>query len=519
MDPSPPADEAGVAARGSDRRRSQTIVYMPSAKRQIPPLDDGEEIPPFGLSPASVTVMSNRGRDSGQVGLGTPAPRLRRRGHAWGGMKTLVAASAIGATVAGCIAVEIWMLVEDSDVPGLPPKQASLPQWPKTLPPELRAVMTASEAERIARVASGQPGISLPPIAPTERRPAESTIEAPLRQTGVGSEYEKIVGVDNTAAMREPPRLAIPQLDPISRPEPPAMARLDPAPIATLESTPIERAEPVERVGPAPLTTAQSTPIARAEPTPTTTPEPHSIATAESTWIERLGPPLESPHINHAAPHIAKAADRAGFLFADSNVRYLTRAELQKLSADQLHIARNEIFARRGRFFKDDGLRAYFSQFPWYRPRAWEIPLGPVETANVALIQSAEQDNVGLAQSSEAPVAASRGIAGPLAASTKAESDVPFTDPSRRYLTPEQLQGLSADQLAVVRNEIFARKGRYFKDDWLRAYFSQFPWYQPYAWDVPLTPIDQANVKLVQSLEQTAATSRPALRPWRVPPM
>ena len=291
------------------------------------------------------------------------------------------------------------------------------------------------------------------------------------------------------------------------------MTALEPHTVATPEAT------ADERVVPAPMTTAQSTPITKAETTPITTPEPRSIATSESTWIARLGPPLESPRINQAPPHIGRVADRAGFLFADSNVRYLARGELQRLSADQLHVARNEIFARKGRFFKDDALRAYFLQFPWYRPRAWEVPLSPVEKANVALIQSVEQDNAGLAQSSEAPVAASRSIAGSLPAQTKAENDAPFADPSSRYLTPEELQGLSADQLAVVRNEIFARRGRYFKDDWLRAYFSQFPWYQPYAWDVPLNPIDQANVKLVQSLEQTASPPRQAWRPWRVPPM
>ena len=116
------------------------------------------------------------------------------------------------------------------------------------------------------------------------------------------------------------------------------------------------------------------------------------------------------------------------------------------------------------------------------------------------------------------PVAASRGFAVPVLPQTTVENGAPFADPGRRYLTPEELQGLSADQLAIVRNEIFARRGRYFKDDALRAYFSQFPWYQPHAWDVPLSPVDQANVKLVQSLEQAASPSRQALRPWRGPP-
>jgi len=189
----------------------------------------------------------------------------------------------------------------------------------------------------------------------------------------------------------------------------------------------------------------------------------------------------------------------------DSDVRYLSRAELQTLSTDRLHIARNEIFARRGRFFKDDALRAYFFQFPWYRPHTWEVPLSPVEQANVAAIQSVEEANVGSAQPIEAPVAASRGIAGPRSAQLKAENGDLFVDLGRRYLTREQLQSLSADQLAIVRNQIFARRGRYFKDDWLRAYFSQFSWYRPYAWEVPLSPLEQANVKLVQSLERTAA--------------
>jgi len=210
-------------------------------------------------------------------------------------------------------------------------------------------------------------------------------------------------------------------------------------------------------------------------------------------------------------PHIGKivAPDRDGFLLADSNVRYLTRAELQGLSTDRLHLARNEIFARRGRYFKDAALRAYFEQFPWYQPHAWDVPLTPVEKANIGLIASIET-----------PAAASRSVSGPVPAQTNTDDSVAFADPSRRYFTSEELQGLSADQLVIIRNEIFARKGRYFKDDALRTYFSQFPWYQPHAWDVPLSPIEQANVKLVQSLEQTASASRPAAtRAGRAPPM
>src|SRR5262249_45205274 len=149
----------------------------------------------------------------------------------------------------------------------------------------------------------------------------------------------------------------------------------------------------------------------------------------------------------------------------------------------------------------------YFSQFPWYRPRTWDVPLSPVEQANVELIQSIE-----------APAAMSRSVTAPLPAHIRAENRVAFAVPGPRHLTPEELQGLSADELAIVRNEIFARRGRFFKDDALRAYFSQFPWYRPRTWDVPLGPIEQANVTMVHSFEQAASTPRPASRPWRFPP-
>jgi hypothetical protein len=490
-------DAAGHSDRKSDDAESaQTIVYSPATAPEVQRLLPRNQSPPRGLSPASVTVMSNRG----YVDLETP--RLRRRRHGLARVKKLRVASAIAATIASCVAVEIWFLVDDSDLAG-PPQHTPQPPLPGPLPPELRALMTAREA---ARVASPQSAASLQPTAQQEGQQADSA--TPLAQT-------------SPAGMAQASWLTTPQLNPISQPEPPTIARpqaittLEPHAIAMPNSTPTETMEPAPTTAPEPFPTAtsDSTPIARPQPAPTA--QPHAIATAESTWIARLGPALDSPRINQAGPHLGKAAVQ----FKDSSVRYLSPAELQTLSADQLHIARNEIFARRGRFFKDDALRTYFLQFAWYRPHAWEVPLSPVEQANVAAIQSVEEANLDSAPSSEALVAASRGIAGPLPAQTKAEIGDPFADPGRRYLTPEELQGLSADQLAIVRNQIFARRGRYFKDDWLRAYFSQFPWYRPYAWEVPLSPLEQANVKLVQSFEQTAAAARPASRTGRGPPM
>ena len=80
-----------------------------------------------------------------------------------------------------------------------------------------------------------------------------------------------------------------------------------------------------------------------------------------------------------------------GFVFPDSDGLYLTAADLRLLSREQLRIARNEIYARRGRFFRDDNLRAHFSRFSWYRPHSWDVSLNAVERANVRLIQSMER--------------------------------------------------------------------------------------------------------------------------------
>ncbi|MDE2379790.1 caspase family protein [Bradyrhizobium sp.] len=82
------------------------------------------------------------------------------------------------------------------------------------------------------------------------------------------------------------------------------------------------------------------------------------------------------------------------------------------------------------------------------------------------------------------------------------DRDFIFPDSDRIRLTRDMLAGLSAAQLRIARNEIFARRGRYFRDPVLAQYFSRFNWYRPYAWDVPLNAVEQANVALIGSFER-----------------
>ncbi|MGH9331069.1 MAG: caspase family protein [Vicinamibacterales bacterium] len=81
----------------------------------------------------------------------------------------------------------------------------------------------------------------------------------------------------------------------------------------------------------------------------------------------------------------------SGFIFPDSSNRRLSREELSGLSAADLRIARNEIFARRGRFFRSADLDAHFRQYSWYQPFAWDTPLNATESYNVQLIQAEEK--------------------------------------------------------------------------------------------------------------------------------
>jgi len=86
----------------------------------------------------------------------------------------------------------------------------------------------------------------------------------------------------------------------------------------------------------------------------------------------------------------ARAKAQGGFLFPDSNHRYLGDADLAGLSKVELRVARNEIYARHGRFFKDQTLANYFSQFSWYQPNAVEVPISDLEQTNVNTLLLAE---------------------------------------------------------------------------------------------------------------------------------
>lgn len=59
-------------------------------------------------------------------------------------------------------------------------------------------------------------------------------------------------------------------------------------------------------------------------------------------------------------------ASAGGYICPYSNIRKLSRSELAMLNRQELNLALNEIYARRGRIFKDAELSAYFNAQSWY---------------------------------------------------------------------------------------------------------------------------------------------------------
>ena len=73
----------------------------------------------------------------------------------------------------------------------------------------------------------------------------------------------------------------------------------------------------------------------------------------------------------------------------------------------------------------------------------------------------------------------------------------------KKYLTEEELTGKSLEELALLRNEIYARKGYVFQNRMYQNYFEYRKWYKIAASnsDVKLSKIELQNVDLFKSLE------------------
>lgn len=91
-------------------------------------------------------------------------------------------------------------------------------------------------------------------------------------------------------------------------------------------------------------------------------------------------------------------AESGDYVLPDSDTRLLTDEDVSGLSAYDLYLARNEIFARHGRMFENEDLKIYFESKDWYHgtisPQEFDANmtsrLSDVEQANIEMIKKYE---------------------------------------------------------------------------------------------------------------------------------
>ncbi|HUO52528.1 MAG TPA: YARHG domain-containing protein [Gemmatimonadaceae bacterium] len=154
----------------------------------------------------------------------------------------------------------------------------------------------------------------------------------------------------------------------------------------------------------------------------------------------------------------------------------ITDSMLNGTDLSELRLLRNEIYARHGYRFQTPYLQRWFETEDWYTPRAdfKESDLTAVDRANIATI-TAREDRFHEAL-----------------ATTR--------------LNERMIGNLSFESARKLRNEIYARHGRSFKDPSLQGYFSSLPWYHPNPKfkDSDLNPIEQANAEFLLTYQADA---------------
>jgi hypothetical protein len=152
---------------------------------------------------------------------------------------------------------------------------------------------------------------------------------------------------------------------------------------------------------------------------------------------------------------------------------------LHGLSLHELRLLRNEVYARHGRIFRAPWLQQYFEVQPWYSAN---------ENFKDEQLSGSDKLNV------ETIVRYENRIHEELGATP---------------ITRSLLEGLFAEDASQMRQEIYARHGKVFKEPWLQKYFASFDWYKadPTFSDVSLSEIEKRNIATIQAYEKRAVTA------------
>jgi hypothetical protein len=157
----------------------------------------------------------------------------------------------------------------------------------------------------------------------------------------------------------------------------------------------------------------------------------------------------------------------------------ITEQMLHGLSLHELRLLRNEVYARHGRMFRADWLQQHFYMQPWYTPdeNFKDESLSGNDKLNVETI-------------------------------VKFENRI-HQELSTKPITRALLEGLFLEDANQMRQEIYARHGKVFKEPWLQKYFSSFDWYKadPNFTDAALSEVEKKNIATIAAYEKRAVTA------------
>ena len=159
--------------------------------------------------------------------------------------------------------------------------------------------------------------------------------------------------------------------------------------------------------------------------------------------------------------------------------KVITEAMLRGLSLHELRLLRNEIYARHGRVFKTLWLQQYFGGQAWYDPN---------EEFKDEELTGSDKTNV------ETIVAYENKLHNQL---------------STKPITRALLNGLFVEDVRKMRDEIYARHGKVFKNEWTQKYFASFDWYKPDPkfTDASLTAVEKQNLTTIAAYEKRAVSA------------
>lgn len=159
--------------------------------------------------------------------------------------------------------------------------------------------------------------------------------------------------------------------------------------------------------------------------------------------------------------------------------KLITEPMLRGLSLHELRLLRNEIYARHGRIFVTLWIQQYFGGQSWYDPKEdfKDESVTGIDKTNIETIVAFEN---------------------------KLHNSI-----STKPLTRALLTGLFVEDVRKMRDEIYARHGKVFKDPWTQRYFASFDWYKanPNYSDASLSAVEKGNIAAIAAYEKRAVSA------------